>query len=446
MKTVFFVAFEFPPLNVGGTQRPLKFTKYLGDFHVHPVVFTLDPISYSNVFTRYFSDPNTVLDIPANCTIVNVPCDDVKVNNMSHLKSFISTYFSIVSREADGWHRHIVRAFKRQMKLKAPHALIVTSPPFSMVQLGVKLSKQFNIPLILDMRDSWSGWKTGPYASIIHYWLTVFSERMCFKHANCVVVTSDQTLIDLLKLHPKLPKDKFHLIPNGYDLDITDWTIRTKDHYDEFTIGFVGSFYYSPYARDIMFTSRWNKRGHRILQYVPQQEDWLYQSPYFFFLSLIQLKKRFPETFNKVKVIFAGNIPDWLHNMRSGLGLDNHVDFFGTMPLSESLAFQNSCDALLVTSSKTINGNSYAIPGKTYEYISALKPIIGFVPRGALKRLLERTGLALICDPDSPDDSAIKLHELIAGNWQAQPNSSFLNQLHRKHLTNKLADLIHDVS
>jgi len=95
-----------------------------------------------------------------------------------------------------------------------------------------------------------------------------------------------------------------------------------------------------------------------------------------------------------------------------------------------------------VTSSKVINGQDYSIAGKTFEYISMRKPIVGFVCDGAQKRLLEKTGLSLICDPDTPGPSAGKLESLIDTQVEFSPNRKFLTSLHRRLLTKKLADTV----
>ena len=88
-----------------------------------------------------------------------------------------------------------------------------------------------------------------------------------------------------------------------------------------------------------------------------------------------------------------------------------------------------------------VGGQDYSIAGKTFESISMQKPIIGFVAEGAQIRILARTGMAVICDPDDTDGSDATLKKLISGEWQAQPDTEFLNSLHRRTLTGKLANI-----
>ena len=446
MRTIFFVAYEFPPLNMGGEQRPVKFVKYLKQFGVNPVVFSLDAASYPAVFGSYNADPETMGQIPDDIDVVRVPSDDIVSLRRGKVRAFIDTWFSILPRQGEGWKRHFESAFAQQYAKQRPELLLVTAPPFSMLPLCVDIAQRFNLPLIIDMRDAWSAWNMTPYGSYLHYKLTLALERTCLSAAKAVIATSDQTLDDFKRLHPMIPSETFQLINNGYDRNIDDWIIH-KTNLNEaiFTIGYVGSFYYSPEGRKQMFTPWWRKRGHRMLQYVPQHEDWLYRTPYFFFSALRVALNDNPVLEQQIHVKFAGKKPEWFDTMVSEFALESVVRHLGVLSHRDSLAFQQSCDALLVTSSKVIDGQDYSIAGKTYEYISMKKPIIGFVAEGAQKRILERSGLAVVCEPDMPDKSSRQLADLVGGKWNADPNIEFLNSLHRKELTKKLAEVIHSV-
>ena len=183
-----------------------------------------------------------------------------------------------------------------------------------------------------------------------------------------------------------------------------------------------------------------------MLQYIPQQQDWLYRSPYFFFHALKQLIETYPEAGRKVKVKFAGKVQDWLPSMINSFGLQDKVQLLGEMSHQESLEFQQGCDAFLITSAKQLNGKAdYSIAGKTFEYFQAMRPIIAFVSKSAQKELLEESGSALICDPDDAKGSAYALNELFTGKIQPVPNMYFLKTVSRESQTEKFASLIHSM-
>lgn len=447
MKTLFVIAYEFPPLNVGGVQRPLKFVKYLPDFGIKPVVFSLDPRSYPLVYEDCHVDEATIDEIPAGVEVFHVPSEDILRHKRGKFRDFLTTWFSILPREGAGWQRHLQAAFSAQVGLHKPSAILVTAPPFSVIPLAIKLAAQHRLPLLLDMRDAWSGWNMTPYGSYLHYRLTLALERRCFTAAAAVVATSDQTLADFQRLHPAIPPEKFHLVTNGYDQEIDRWEMAAAVPQDRpLVIGYVGSFYYSPEGRRQMLTPWWRKRGHRMLQYVPKREDWLYRSPHFFFRALRSLFDRRPDLARRVVVRFAGSKPQWMDLMVGEFGLEGLVEFLGRIPLKESLRFQETCDALLLTSSKVIGGQDYSIAGKTFEYLSMRKPVIGFVAEGAQKRMLQKTGVAVVCDPDDPTGAATQLEEFFTGNWRPAPNKEFLESLHRRVQTSRLADIFNLVT
>lgn len=211
-----------------------------------------------------------------------------------------------------------------------------------------------------------------------------------------------------------------------------------------FIIGYVGTFYYSPAARAAMMQPWWRKKPNRMIQYSPRREDWLYRSPWFFFQAVARLLADHPEYRARLRLRFAGQKPDWIEAQVNELGLAGNVEFLGLLDHAGALKFQEDCDALLVTSSKVIGGADYSIAGKTFEYFSMRKPIVGFVADGAQKDLLAESGLAVICDPDNPADSARQLDQLISGQLRLEPNIPFLKTLHRRELTRKLAALLRE--
>lgn len=445
MVNILFIAYEFPPLNRGGTQRPLKFVKYLKESGINPIVLTLHPESYPLVYDQFHLDEETFLEINEVADIHLVKSDNIIKKYQGKLNGFLSIYFSLVQKEAEGWRPYLLPVIERIMAEKNIQAIYATAPPFSIAPLAAELAKRYHLPLILDLRDAWSQWIMQPYGSYLHYRLLLRLERKCLKAATAIVGTSDQTISDFKELHPQLSPEKFHLIPNGYDENVPDFNIKPPRDSGKFRIGYVGSFYYNPISRKKLLTPWWKKKGHHLLAYAPQQEDWLYRSPYFFFRALAALREAAPEAFHKVEVVFAGSVPEWLPGMIVEFSLQDQVQLMGRINHQESLAFQKQCDALLLTSSRVIGGEDYSIAGKTFEYITMGKPILAFVAEGAQKRLMQQTGLAVICDPDEVEKSAFLLADLMDGKISFKPNVPFLRSLHRKELSKKLAGLIHQL-
>ncbi|HEV3223264.1 MAG TPA: glycosyltransferase [Puia sp.] len=439
MINILFIAFEFPPLSRGGVHRSLAFVKYLPQTGINPIVITLDKESYPDIFDTYGYDELLGKEIRESTDMIHVKAG--KISPPSRLQLFLSIYFTIHGNETKYWKNGFYEAVESAVKKFSPKAIFATVPPFSILPLATKVSKKYGLPLILDFRDAWSQWRTVPYGTIFHYWKTLYKERKYLREANAIITTSEQTLNDFKKLHGEVPAAKLYYVPNGYNGSLKPWRPIVTNK-PEFIIGYVGSFYYSPEARQQMLQPWWRKRGHRILQYIPHKQDWLYRSPYFFFKAMQQLNISDPLVGNKVKARFAGKIHSWLNDMISFFGLEKQVDLMGEISHNESLSFQENCDALLITSAKQIGGRDYSIAGKTFEYLQIQKPIIAFVADGAQKDLLKRGGTALICDPDNTEESVRYLSGLFRGSIHLNPDNNYLQGLSRHSLTERLAKII----
>jgi len=434
--TIYFIAFEFPPSNNGGVFRPLSFAKYLPVFGIKPVVFTLDPESIPVFFGKDITDKNLMEKLPGETEVVYI-----SVNKMQEKNKF-KKFFEIRDRNTGTWEiaaEKLLLEFKNKYK---PSALFVTAPPFTMASFGKRMAKKLDLPLILDMRDAWAYWNMVPYRTWFHYYFTKKEELSCFKAAKVITVTSQQTINDFRVLHPGIAPDKFFLVTNGYDEALVNVDFNLADK-EKFTIGYSGGFYYDPNGRALMFSKWWQKKPQQWFYYVPRKEDWLYRSPYFIFKAFSELKKLSPVIFNKIELQFIGDKPVWFDDMLSEFDISENVKHLGIYSHKDSIAFQQSCDILMITSSKVIGGNDYSIAGKTFEYLSMQKPVLSFVCDGAQKDLLQKTGMALLCDPDFAKESAAKIIELIKGKITLKPDYEYISSLTRENQAQILSQVIH---
>jgi glycosyltransferase involved in cell wall biosynthesis len=442
---ILLVAFEFPPLGGAGVQRSMAWAKYLDSYGIHPIVVTTDEVSFLNTMVNPL-DRTLLTRLPGNLTIERIPCPRGEAWDASRFEKWFRIFFSRTDPLARWWRANVQKQMPRLLKMHRPQAIYVSLPPFSMALLWLDIARQYGLPLVLDLRDAWSQWAIFPYATPLHYLSMLRFEGRCLNSAQRVICTSEQTRWDLLRVHPGLNAHKIVTITNGYDSDVEDWSLSPRRREDgKFVIGYVGQFYYTPQTRELPMKPWWKKPPHRMLHYTPRLEDWLYRSPLFFFRAVERLLECRPELRTRIHIRFAGIKPDWIDAQAADCGLADIVEFVGYLDHSSAIAFQQSCDCLLVTSSKVVGGEDYSIAGKTFEYLTMRKPILGFVCRGAQKDLLERTGMAVLCDPDRYDESAQTLGALIDGEILLQPNTPFLQSLHRRHLAGKLAEVFLEI-
>ncbi|MGC1632148.1 MAG: glycosyltransferase, partial [Gelidibacter sp.] len=367
MINILYIAYQFPPLNIGGSARPARFVKHLRKYGVNPTVVTLDPENYSDVYSNAKSDSNLLEGYDLDFDIIKVPSKNLLRRQNNKVSNFIDVFFNkYKGNEHKYWAANYHAVVDQWLSHNTVEAIIVTAPPFNILPLAVETSKKHGIPLIVDMRDHWTLWVMAPFSSYYKYIASKLAENKVFKHATKIIATSTVTQEDFIKFHPNVDPRKFKYIPNGFETPILYKNIVYKPS-KELTIGYVGSFYYSPESREQIMTPWYQKKAHRKLQYVPRKEDWLYRSPYFLFKSLQALFKKHSEFKNIIRVKFAGNKEDWFNEMVKEFDLQDTVEHIGWVSQTESLEFQKSCDFLLATSAKVIGGRDYSIAGKTFE-------------------------------------------------------------------------------
>ena len=64
---VLIITYYWPPAGGSGVQRWLKFVKYLQDFGIEPIVYTVDNANYPK------EDDSLISEIPKNITVLKNP-------------------------------------------------------------------------------------------------------------------------------------------------------------------------------------------------------------------------------------------------------------------------------------------------------------------------------------------------------------------------------------
>ena len=428
MKKLLLLAYEFPPMTSGGSFRPWKFANHLSHFGIEVTVVTPQREQKLND-----SDLNFSLEYTE------------PVEKLAFEKLYHSFYLNVLDPEAKKWKKPLVKKLEELMQLKAFDAMMVTAPPFSISSLAVSISKRFNLPLIVDLRDAWSQWIMTPYASLLHYQILRRIEAKVFNNAAAIISVTEQLCQNFRELHPS-NSGKIHYVPNAYEeplqIDEKPLLFDPKTDQNPFIIGYVGSFYFEPYQRDLIFNPWWKKKPWQYLQYVPHKEDWKYRSPYYFFKAIRLLLDKRPDLNAKIQIKFIGTAFQWLKDMIQLFNLENHVELLGKKNHSESLLFQKNCDALLLTSVKVIGGKDYCIAGKSFEYLSMEKPILGFLTEGSQKDFLEKTGLGVLCDPDDTERSSQTIENLLDFGTVLTPQANHIKDFSINITTEKLARII----
>lgn len=425
------IALEFPPLNTAGSVRPFRMAEFLGKQGMSVTVFTLskDPEH------RLFSKPNNLHLESDTFEQIDISPSHPKRNQRNKLREWLS----VGDYYLDVWGSDVQAAMELHINTHGkPDWIIGTCPPFSTALLTRNLSRLFNIPYVLDLRDAWSQWNVNPLTSYFHYHTVLRRERKCIRDARLTLTTSNQTREDLLKLHGH--SSTIITVENGFDVDI-QFPDDISWNNEKLVIGYVGTFYYDPDSHKRMHTP-WHKRApHRWLHFTPRLEDWTYRSPLYFFRILEHLFTSDPIWKEKIRIEFVGRVPDWLESMIDEFDLRAVTTLHGQVSLEKSLELQKRFDFFLGTSAKIAGQPDYSMGSKYYEALQFLKPILAVCGPSPLADLVREGNIGIVLEPDLPEESALRLADFIASGKQ-ELNPQQLAPRSRPHQLEKLMDFL----
>jgi len=420
VKNIFLITYYFPPQSHPGIQRTLKFAKYLPHFGYNPIILTCGNMPWRSydfeVYKKYVKDKIEVHK--TNAPRFKSP--GASGFNSSLIDKLILRFETLLFEDRLDWavgsrHKAIDLVKGRKADL-----IYTTGPPQSVHFLGYYIKKKTGLPWVMDFRDpmakhasTWISSKMKQFSQEVrNKTLFYIYERILIKEAN-YVVTANPMAQDIKSLHLKAAA-KLITITNGFDED-----------------DFIGV---TPQCRNaakmnILYTGRF----------------WA-TNPFDFLQGLKIALKCMPSLRNELEVTFIGEYNSKLKGLFSSDEFYNTIKAPGAVNHLDSLAHQLGSDLnLLIIDSEDRSGR-YIFTGKIFEYIRAQRPILGIVPKGIARDLIEQNDLGYTVDPKNHEEIANTIC-LVYEKWKGgtlksfQPSKSLLEQFDRKHLTEKLAEL-----
>ncbi|MBD3233330.1 MAG: hypothetical protein GF315_06355 [candidate division Zixibacteria bacterium] len=421
VKQVLIVAFYFPPLAGGGVQRPLKFVKYLPDYNWQPIVLTINP----NDIKSYVKDESLLDEIPSDVRIHRTFYPDLTrfpLFRGSAAKLFFEPFknhFLIPSNEVT-WNHFAFRKAVRIIESHRPQAILTTSPPNSVHLIGLKLSRKFSIPWVMDMRDEW----VHPHSSKDFMNLPTKRRRRerqleskCLKTADKITVVNSMKK-DALITDNALYPEKVGVITNGYDeQDYIDYHHQFPPKGNKFKILLMGSL-------------TLQRVGANLVRCVEELLD----------------SNQIDEDKIEIRILTPSNpkhISKYLNKRSSTV-----FRFHNHLPHAEAIRMMSENHAFLLLVSEE---NKPVVPGKIFEYIRGARLVIGFVPEdGEAARIIDSTSAGEYCSPNNIG----KMKSLILkyySCWEKDklpysPDKNEIRKYERKILTGKLSEVLNGIT
>lgn len=443
-KKLLMLCFHYPPAVSGGVGRSVRFAKYLPEFGWSPAVVTTNRYggergTHGEAVVRVGELLRRVGAAPAGSAAPGVVggagADGSGSAWAGRIRAGAAARARLrggIIRFAEKWFlipdKHIrwtTMAFVpalRMIRRGAADGIYTTSPPASAHVLGLILKWLTRKPWVMDLRDCWTleplNWYLRAGGKRVS--IEKMIERTCFRNADAVVTSTPEAEEKYAERYPRCAH-KIHAIPNGYDaqeLEDARATVTRNDlvrSIDErvFVISHVGTF------------SRYADTG---------------AYPKGFLDAVAGLVREGAVSAGTCRIIFAGGISPETDRRIAGYGLDELMVRPGPVSHIDALRIMQRSDLLLVYDPNS-EGNYY-IHGKLYEYLASGRPILGVLPPGAARSLLERSGHAIAVTRDDATEIGDALRAVFAGRLRQTRSEFTVAQYEGKHLTSMLAALL----
>jgi len=425
MKKVLIITYYWPPSGGSGVQRWLKFVKYLRDFGIEPVIYTVENPNYALI------DDSLGSEIPEGIEILRKPIWEPyklasifskKKNNQESVgfltkkKSFSSKVISYIRANyfiPDArmfWIKPSVKFLRKYLKENKIEAIISSGPPHSMHLIALKLKKELGIKWISDFRDPWT--------DIDYLHQLPLTKRSIQKHEQLekkVLQNSDGVIVVGETMRQSYLNDckNITVITNGFDQDEVEEKV-TMD--EEFSITHIGLM----------------------------NED---RNPKILWQALAKLCKENTSLHNNLKIRLIGKVSEKVVEDIKTYGLLDKLELIDYLPHKEVIKHQQKSQILLL-SINNVPSSKGIITGKIFEYLMAKRPIIAIGPTdGDLAKILDSTNSGAVIEFNDTNSMVSKLENLyeLYDNNNLQNESSNIQQFHRKQLTENLAKLINQV-
>jgi glycosyltransferase involved in cell wall biosynthesis len=446
---VLMVAYFFPPvggIGAAGSQRILKFAKYLPQFGWEPIILTARETCYE----PYLEMDTTLLErLPSEIKIIrttvfrwltkllelknsnrgNLPEASRKIDNSTHngigtsrwyqrVKDGLTDLFDIPDSEI-GWLIPAVVAGTKAIRTETIDVIYSTGKPWTAHLIGLTLKRLTGKPLITDFRDPWLTNPFRGHTSIIKDRAETFLERMVIESSDLVISNTASMKAEFAERFSGCPTTKFVVLHNGFDpSDYDGGTTTQLRRADKFVLTHTGFLY--------------GKRDPRL-----------------FLDALASLVDARCIERKKIQVWLVGSV-ELTYDLTESLKcwrLDDIVRVVPHVPYQESLKYLRNSDALLLLQP----GTTTQIPSKLFEYLGTQKPILAISPRdGATASLVSVEAMGVTAEATDVQEIATAILKLYRG-WEKNPatyghNGATFAKYHVKNITANLAEQLGGLS
>ena len=412
-RRVLVVSHFFPPHGGGGVHRALAWTRHLPSFGWDVTILAAGRSGY------WIHDDSLLERVPAGTEVRRVDAltgvvlwrralgggqratgarRDDALRALARFFLFPDSYAA--------WKAPAVRAGLERLSTGGIDAVLSTSPPETAHLVGEALAHGRGLPWLADFRDPWVALHYRRLPTPFHAARHRAAERRVLARADRVLCAS-RTHFDAVRA---AIGERARFLPNGIELDAPVAPLRPGD--GRLTVVSTGSHVDMPALFALLD-------------------------------ALARRLAREPALARRVRFVLAGPHDAALTRLVAARGLADTVTFAGVVPHTEARALQRAADRLLFVRNEG-PGYDAMVPGKTYEYLDARRPLVALVAPSEAADLLREAG-ALVFAPDQGDAALDALLAAAAPRPDEAAIARILGPRSRRALAGELARILDSV-
>ena len=401
-RKILIISKDFWPCNNAGVQRILKFSQYLPEFGWDPHILTAHHRTYSNIDSTH--------QLPQHLDGYVHTAQALDAKRHLSVAGRYPKYFDHPDRFSS-WFWHGVHMGSQIIEEIRPDVILSTFPVATAHQIGLELSRRYEIPWVADFRDPMT---YGSPQSIQRKTAIADLESQIIQNASAYIFATGRIEDVYKQYYPQVSHRNSFVIENGYDEDlfasISTRANELRDPSGELTFLHNGYLY-----------------GEE-------------RNPTYFLRALRSLIEEGALEESSFRAILQGDRDQSYSDFVDEIGLEERVEFRNTVPFLQSVQSLGDADILLL-----IQGRKYRnqIPSKVYEYLAARKPILALTDEdSATGDLLKDIPWSLI----APIDDVEAIKTAILKIRQSRPSKDFDPRVYgRKRRTRQLADALDQI-
>lgn len=381
-----FHSYHFPPIGGSGAQRPLHMVRGLVE-RGYPIVVVTGGGATED---RWAPEDRTLeAGLPPGLDVRRLGADS-EPSGSSRWRGRAERWIWLEPRWSSWW---IERSVELGIQASAGVDLIyVWMQPYASAEAGAALSRRLNKPWVADLGDPWALDEMMVYPTGVHRRRDLARMGSLLGTASAIVMSTPEAVRRLVAAFPRFSDRRIVSIPNGFAAE--DFVGARRERRDDvFRIVHTGYLH-----TELGLQQHRAQPLRRAFGGSVRGLDILTRSHVFLVEAVNDLLATDASLAGRLELHFAGVMTETDRRIAQTCSATR---LHGYVTHAESIDLMRSADLLfLPMQNLPPRVRATIVPGKTYEYLASGTPILGAVPEGDARDILERAGNSIVVRPD----------------------------------------------